>query len=120
MAKNFVQNGHQISAIASYPTTPASGDPVVVGTIPGVAVTDESAGGNPSGYTTIATKGVFALEVVGHDGSTDAAVGLGARVYYDSGIAGLNVNSGGVLYGKALEAVEAGETGTIPILLIQA
>ncbi len=119
MAKNYVSRGHEILAVASYPTEPASGDPVLVGTLAGVAVEDE--GASVATKTMIATRGVFTLPIVGHDGSTDAGIAVGDKVYYDSNIPGLNVNSStGSVFGKALGAIDAGDTGTIPILLIQA
>ncbi len=123
MAKNYVQAGKFINAAADDPATPACGDPVVVGTIPGVAVTKEGEGGNASGECTIATKGVFNLNVTGSDGTNPAAVAKGDKLYYDSGI--LNKNSSGtVLYGKALGTVDLGDPTAlediIPVMLIQA
>ncbi len=118
MAQNFVQKGHTINAAASDPAAPAVGGPVVVGTIAGVALSAEGEGGNAAGECSIATKGVFNLAVKGHDGDADAPVAVGDRIYYDGGI--LNTHIHAVLYGKALGAVVAGETTTIPVLLIQA
>ena len=120
MAQNYIQPGEFIHAAATDPATPDVGKPVRVGTIAGVAVTHEAEGGNAAGESTIATKGVFDLPVVGSDGSTDAAVSLGDKIYYDAAIDGLNKNTAGTLFGKALEAVEAGATTTINVLLIQA
>ena len=68
MAQNFVQHGHSINAPASAPAAPVSGDPVMVGEIPGVALTSEGEGGNAAGETTIATEGVYSLSVKGIDG----------------------------------------------------
>jgi predicted RecA/RadA family phage recombinase len=47
-----------------------SGDPVIVGDLPGVALTDratggDKAGGNADGFATVALDGVFDLEVTG-------------------------------------------------------
>ncbi len=120
MAQNYVSKGEFIYAAATDPTTPTSGDPLIVGTIAGVAITDEGDGGNASGESTIATEGVFDVPVVGHNGSSDAAVAIGDKIYYDTGIHGLNVNSSGVLFGKALEDVAEGDTETINVMLIQA
>ena len=47
-------DGRMLSAVASAPTTPASGDPVLIGQIPGVAVTDEGDGGNAALRMTLA------------------------------------------------------------------
>jgi predicted RecA/RadA family phage recombinase len=121
MAKNFVQDGKTINAAASHPATPASGDPVRVGTIPGVAITAESEGGNASGETTIQTEGVFNLSVKGIDGSGDSAVAAGDKIYYvDADTPVLSKKDSGYLFGKALGTVGSGSTATIAVLLIQA
>ncbi len=121
MAKNFVQKGHTIVAAASDPAAPASGDPVLVGTIAGVALTREGEGGNASTDTTIATEGVFNLSVKGVDGGGNSAVAVGDRIYYVTGdTPKLSKKTSGVLFGKALGAVTLGQTATIPVLLIQA
>lgn len=121
MAQNFVQPGKYINAAASHPAAPASGDPVRVGTIAGVAVTDEGAGGNAATETTIATEGVFNLSVKGVDGAGDSAVAPGDKIYYtDADTPVLNKKSTGYLFGKALGSVAGGATATIPVLLIQA
>ena len=121
MAKNNVNSGETITAAATDPTTPASGDPVRVGEIPGVAITDESAGGNTSGETTIAIRGVFDLSVKAIDGSGNSAVALGDRLYYvDADTPKLSKKATGHLFGKALGTVTSSNTGTIPVLLIQA
>ncbi len=118
MAQNFVSKGKKINAAASYPATPKSGDPVVVGTIAGVAEVDEGAGGNAGGETTIATRGIFSLPVHGHDGTNPAVVAIGDRLYYAGGE--LNKDATGVLFGKALGGVGSDATTTIPVFLIQA
>lgn len=120
MAKNYVQPGEFIHAAPTDPETPTSGCALIVGTIAGVAVTLEAEGGNATGECTVVTKGVFNLPVVGNNGSSDAAVAVGDRVYYDTNINGLNVNSSAVLYGKTLGAVDEGATTTVPVKLIQA
>ncbi len=120
MAKNFVQEGKYINAAASDPATPASGDPVRVGEIAGVAVTKEGEGGNASADTTIATEGVFNLSVKGVNGSGNSAVAKGDKIYYvDADTPKLSKKTTGHLFGKALGAVESGATTTIPVMLIQ-
>ncbi len=120
MAQNFVSKGHHINAAPSSPADPASGDAVRVGTIAGVAETKLGEGGNAATQCTIATKGVFNLPVLGHDGTVNADVHVGDKVYFADGV-GLNVDSSGTtLYGKALGAVTGGETTMIPVMLIQA
>jgi len=86
MAQNYVNSGRVIHAAATAPATPTSGDPLLVGTIPGVALTDEGAGGNASGECSIATKGVYRLPVTGKDSALDpAAVAVGDKLYYADG-----------------------------------
>jgi predicted RecA/RadA family phage recombinase len=63
MAQNFVQKGNVINAVPDDPATPKSGDPVTVGKIPGVALTDAGAGGNAAGACSIAK--AFSITVDG-------------------------------------------------------
>lgn len=77
----------------------ASGSPVVVGSLVGVALTDEGAGGNADGYATVALDGAFDLAV-----GTTTAVAIGAPVYITSGYALTPSASGNTLFGYALEA----------------
>jgi predicted RecA/RadA family phage recombinase len=122
MAQNYINSGRVIHAAATAPTTPTSGDPLVVGTIPGVALTDEGDGGNASGECSIATEGVFDLEVEAVDNSGNSAVAIGDKIYYEAGetIVLNKDNVSGVLFGKALEAITSGESDTIKVLLVQA
>ncbi len=121
MAQNYVSKGEFINAAASYPATPTSGDPLIVGTIAGVAITDEGDGGNASGESTIATAGVFDLSVKAVNASGNSAVAIGDKIYYVAGdTPPLSKKNTGVLFGKALEAIGTGETATINVRLIQA
>ncbi len=121
MSQNFVQPGHTINAAATDPASPASGDPVIVGTIPGVAVTAEAEGGNAAGETTIATDGVFNLSVKGVDAGGNSAVAAGDKIYYvTADTPKLSKKNTGVLFGKALGAVGSSLTATIPVMLVQA
>lgn len=114
MAKNIVfDHGDQLSLPVTAPATPTSGDPVLVGELPGVALTDE----NTEGNTTVKLNGVANLEVVGtsDDGTTDAAISAGDVVYYDTDDT-LNVDSSnGTRFGYALEDVASGATSTIRV-----
>jgi predicted RecA/RadA family phage recombinase len=121
MAQNFVKPGKTINAAATDPATPASGNPVRVGEIAGVALTAEGEGGNSSTETTIATEGVFDLSVKAVDGSGNSAVAMGDKIYYvDADTPKLSKKATGHLFGKALEAINSGSTDTINVLLIQA
>lgn len=116
--KNYVSEGRFINAACTSPAAPKSGDPVLVGQIPGVAVTDEGDGGNAATETTVCTKGIFDLSVKGHNGSAGGAVGVGALIYYKSTATPvLNLDSSGVAFGYALEAVDSGDTATIKVLV---
>ena len=95
---------------ATAPATASSGDPVVVGQIPGVALTDEGEGGNASGNITVDTAGIYTLSVVG---AADA-IAAGDIVYYD----GDELNddsSNGTRFGYALGAVGSGATASIDV-----
>jgi predicted RecA/RadA family phage recombinase len=93
------------------PATPASGDPVLCGQIPGVALAAEDA----AGVTTVALDGVFNLSVQGTTGS-NSAVAAGDAIYYVTGnTPKLSKTSSGVLFGYALGTVSSGATATIPV-----
>lgn len=74
-----------------------SGSPVVVGSLVGVAQTDEGEGGNADNFASVMMKGVHRLSVTG-------VTTVGAPVYITAAYA-LNVTaSGNTLFGYALEA----------------
>ncbi len=81
-----------------------SGEPVVVGNITGVALTDADA----DGYATVRREGVFELDVTG-------TFTVGAPVYITSEGALTATADSNVLFGYALEAVTT--SGTIKVLL---
>jgi predicted RecA/RadA family phage recombinase len=111
MAGNIVyEQGDQLALTATDPATPESGDPVLVGQIPGVALIDEAA----DGKTTIKMNGVATLSVKGVDGSGNSAVAAGDILYYVTGdTPKLSKKTSGVRFGYALEAVSSGATATI-------
>lgn len=114
MAKNRVHAvGNHISAAATDPATPASGDPLIVGLLPGVALTDERA----DGTTSIQTNGVFNLSVKGViTGPANQAVAVGDILYYSSGhTPKLDKDTAGVRFGYALATVTSGATATIAV-----
>jgi predicted RecA/RadA family phage recombinase len=87
-----------------------SGDPVIVGMIPGVAATDRDTAGN----ATVETEGSFDVEVTG------AIASVGLPVYITSATYALVVAPGaGIqLFGHAL-ATKAGGAGTIAVRIAQ-
>lgn len=117
MATNLYQHdGRYLSAVCSQPATPTSGAPVLIGQIPGVALTAEGAGGNAATETSVDTGGVYNLTVEGVDGSGNSAVAVGDILYYSSGdTIKINKKTAGVRFGYALGAVGSGASGTIPV-----
>lgn len=112
MAKNEVyEQGDFLSLACTDPATPASGDPVIFGNLPGVAQTAEDAAGN----TSVALRGVFNLSVKGTTGS-NAAIAAGDVIYYVSGnTPKLSATTSGVRFGIALDPVGSGLTATIRV-----
>jgi len=87
-----------------------SGDPVVVGQLPAVALIDTNADGN----VTIKCDGVFALSVKAVDGSGNSAVAVGDKLYYVAeDTPKLSKKAAGVFFGYALAAITSGQTKTI-------
>ena len=107
------EHGQAIRVVCTTPTTPASGDPVLVGQIPGVALTDEDS----AGYTSVQFDGVWLLSVKGENASGNNAVAAGDILYYEAGqTPPINKDAtNGVRYGYALEAVTSGATATIQV-----
>lgn len=111
-SRKFARGRHLTIAKASID----AGDMVAEGSITGVALTDTDAAGN----VTIDTEGVYNLDVKGHDGSANAAVSVGDKVYLTDGEAFLDVDDTATLFGYALGAVASGDTTNVPVKLIQA
>lgn len=96
------------------PSGTKSGDPVVYGQRPGVALKDRDAAGN----ATVQFEGAFTLSVKGIDGSGNAAVAEGDILYYVSGdTPKLSKKNTGVRYGYAKAAVASGATSSIDVIL---
>jgi hypothetical protein len=118
MATNRVMKpGWQQSLVVSDPATPTSGDPVRIGTMTGVALTDEGDGGNGATETTVDVgPAVWDLSVKGVDASGNSAVALGDPIYYvDADTPKLSKKNTGYFFGIALEAVGSGQTATINV-----
>ncbi len=119
MSVNKVMAGNQpvltLSVAATDPATPASGDPVVVGQLPGVALNAERA----DGETTIDIgPSVFRLSVKGIDAGGNSAVAVGDRIYYVAAdTPKLSKKATGVSFGIALGTVTSGGTTTIDVLV---
>ena len=112
MATNtFQTKGDEISvALASI----TANDPVVVGQVPGVALTSTDGNGN----VTIKRSGVYTFSVKGIDGGGNSAVAVGDILYYVSGdTPKLSKKTSGVRFGYALQTVASAGTSTIRVLL---
>lgn len=94
-----------------------AGDAFVVGGyLPCVLLTDA---GPASPYNaTVQTEGVFDISVYAHDGSVNSAVSVGDLLYWTDKDTALNKDTSEDPFGVALEAVSAGETDTINVLLV--
>jgi predicted RecA/RadA family phage recombinase len=109
MATNQVfEHGDQFVVVATEPATPQSGDPILVGQLPGVALTDE----NADGEVTAKFNGVWEFPVEAEGG----AITPGAIVYYDAADDALNnSSSGNIRFGYALDEVDNAATATIRV-----
>lgn len=113
MAKNEVfKQGEQI--YITVPAGTASGDPVVDGQIPGVALSAIDAANKAS----VSVRGVYSLSVKAIDGGGNSAVAEGDVIYYVSAdTPKLSKKNTGVRFGYALDAITSGSTATIRVLL---
>lgn len=121
MAKNMTRDDiYRIPVVCSDPATPVSGDPVRYGPLTGVALTDESAGGNVTGETTVDFgPREWLLSVKGVNGSGNSAVAAGDFLYYvDADTPKLSKKNTGYFFGVASETVGSGATATIKVLHI--
>jgi predicted RecA/RadA family phage recombinase len=85
-----------------------SGDPVIIGQIPGVAMIDRRA----DGTATVDHDGIYRLKVVGKNKAGNKKIEIGDIIFKKG--AELNVNNEeGVRFGYALEVVESGATTEI-------
>lgn len=116
MAKNReLEHGNTIvlAPTAAPNATAQSGDPVLVGALPGVALTKALDTVGNGGKCTVQTDGVFRLAVKGET-TTNAAVAAGDIIYYDAGVLNKD-NTNGTRWGYALDPVVSGATTTIRV-----
>jgi predicted RecA/RadA family phage recombinase len=115
MARNKIfDRGVQLALVATDPAVPASGDPLLVGQMPGVALITEAA----DGKTTVDFEGVFTLSVKGIDQAGNSAVAAGDILYYvTADTPKISKKNTGVRFGYALEAVTSAATATIRVRL---
>jgi hypothetical protein len=111
--------GQHISVAVSHPATPASGQPIRVGPLVGVAETNERSDG-----TTTVDFGpaVYSLSVKGVADSGNSAVVVGDQLYYvdsdvGTGTGFLSKKDTGRYAGVALEGVGSGSTAAANVLI---
>jgi predicted RecA/RadA family phage recombinase len=113
MATNFIQDGKQM--LMPTATGAESGDAFVVGNyFPCVLLTD--AGSDSPYNASVQTEGVFDLSVKGNDGGAQT-VEVGDLLFWHTKDVALDLVNTGKPFGIALEAVGAGDTTTIKVLL---
>ena len=107
--------GNVLSVVCTDPTTPTSGAPVRYGNLCGLALTDESDGGNASGNTSVHFGPFVAdLSVAAVDDSGNSAVALGDALFYvDADTPKLSKKQAGYFFGFAMETITSGATDTI-------
>ncbi len=121
MATNRIkERGRQIELTCTHPTSPSTGDPCRIGSMVGVALTDERSGGDT---TVDFGPAVYDLSVKGEDDSGSAAVSAGDSLFYvdsdiNDGTGTLSKKTTGYFYGFALESVGSGSTDTINVKIL--
>lgn len=114
MALNIIEeHGDQLYRLVTQPASGAnSGDPVLCGQRPGVALIDQDAVTN---MATVKFNGTALLTVKGTNGS-NAAIAAGDKLYYVSGnTPKLSATTSGVFFGYAGAPVSSGATAAIPV-----
>ena len=114
------------------PITVISGQPLLIGTLAGVATESYTSNptATPTGYVNVCLKGAFFLTVTAAtvlSPSTGSAVNPGDKIYADGGTLDATTNvttgftldkaSGGVLFGSALDKLASATTGVIRVRL---
>lgn len=91
------------------PSGVSSGDPVMIGAMPGVALTDR----DDEGFATVDHGGAYRLAVE----ATEGAIAVGDVLYFQSVGDPLDNDDGGDHFGYALQAVASGLEASIPVKL---
>lgn len=90
----------------------ASGAPVKVGSLVGVALTKEGQGGNADGYATVAMAGVYTLPC------SDAVASIGLPLYITSGGAITTTATSNTLFGYSMSTKSSG-AGSVDVEISQ-
>ena len=94
------------------PAAYTSGDPVVVGKIPGVLETDRDSDGN----AIVKMRGVFDLSVEGTNAAGNTAIAVGDALFWQVGdTPTISADATGELFGHALEIVASAATTVIKV-----
>lgn len=110
MAKN-IRVEHATSYTLPVPAGTTSGDPVLVGVIPGVAITDRDADGNAT--VKIAGGAVVDLEL-----ASAVVTAPGSVLFVTSaGVVSATSAANSAVYGAALSTKAAGAAATVTVLL---
>ena len=113
--KNKLQDGKKLYLATAEDAE--SGDPMVLGGFLPVVLSTDAAAASPY-KAAVETDGIFDLSVEAVDDDGNSAVVLGDAIYYNSGDDPvLTKKSTGEFYGVATEAISAGETDTIGVML---
>jgi len=105
MALNRVRDKAEYLSLP-VPVDTESGDPLVIGDLPCVALTDR----NSEGESTVQTNGSFAFSI-----TAGADIDVGDILYLTGGGAFTHDPSGNDRFGYALEAIANGNTATIEV-----
>jgi predicted RecA/RadA family phage recombinase len=111
LAKNRVREEADALSLP-VPSTTKSGDPLVLGSLPCVAVVDY--GKWTAGSASVDCDGSYLFNVVGVDGGGNHAIAVGDIVYLQND-GTLSANTGGKRFGYALAAVNSGATTKIEV-----
>lgn len=117
MAKNIrFRPGDAISIVATDPAIPASGDPLLMGLLPGVALKNEL----PDGTVSAVLECVADLSVKAvTTGASNVAVAAGDLIYYVPGntpkLSKAVGDAGAQRFGYALDPITSGATATIRV-----
>ena len=116
----ILEDGRKMSLVVTHPASPSSGNPIRFGQMTGVALTDERTAGDT---TVDLGPAVYDLSVKGEDNDGNAAIAVGAQLFYVDGDIGdgtgtLSAKIAGYFYGFLLEAQESGVTSNRNVLMM--
>ena len=112
MAKNVkYEPGWSLNLTCTEPDKPNSGDPVRIGNLTGIALTDEDAAGK-----TVVNTGPFVAKFAVKDNG-GSGIDVGDTIWYHDDATPVldNVSTDGYYYGIALEAISDNQTATIQV-----